>query len=61
MNNILKFVLAGGLGLALTSCGTQKKLEALQTDYQKCLSDSRAEGKPYSESESKSFFIGRAN
>ncbi|GJN60118.1 OmpA/MotB family protein [Elizabethkingia anophelis] len=40
MNNLLKFVLAGGLGLALTSCGTQKKLEALQTDYQKCLSDS---------------------
>ncbi|WP_407481475.1 OmpA family protein [Elizabethkingia meningoseptica] len=40
MNNILKFVLVGGLGLALTSCGTQKKLEALQTDYQRCLNDS---------------------
>ncbi len=29
MNNVLKFVLAGGLGLALTSCGTQKKVRSI--------------------------------
>lgn len=37
MKNILKLVLVGGLGLALTSCGTQKKLEAMQINYQQCL------------------------
>ncbi|KAF5308569.1 hypothetical protein FQR65_LT18069 [Abscondita terminalis] len=32
----------GVLGFVLTSCGTQKKLEALQADYQKCLTDGGA-------------------
>ncbi|NAW50686.1 OmpA family protein [Elizabethkingia argentiflava] len=40
MKDILKFVLVGGVGIIFTSCGTQKKLEALQTNYHKCVEES---------------------
>ncbi|QCX52426.1 OmpA family protein [Elizabethkingia sp. JS20170427COW] len=37
MKNLIRTVLVGGVALTLASCGTQKKLDALQLNYQQCL------------------------